>query len=64
MRAAHRGVLPVDKRVVFLAVVRAMRERDLDVLPLEVDDRIQNVAAEAFLEEVLEAVLGPERLGR
>src|SRR5664279_496495 len=62
MGAAHGGVLAVDERVVFLAVVRAVRERDFHVLPLEVDDRIQNVAAEAFLEEVLETVLGPERL--
>ena len=62
VRAAHRGVLAVDERVVLLAVVRAVGERDLDVLPLEVDDRIEDLAAEVLLEQVPQAVLGPERL--
>jgi hypothetical protein len=62
VRAAHRGVLAVDERVVFLAVVRAVREGDLDVLALEVDDRVERLAAEVLLEQVLQAVLGLERL--
>ena len=62
VRAAHRGVLAVDEGPVFLAVVVAVGERDLDVLALEVDDRVERLAAEFLGEEILQAVLGLERL--
>ncbi len=39
VRAAHGGVLAIDEGPVFLAVVVAVGERDLDVLALEMDDR-------------------------
>ena len=60
--AAHRGVLAVDERVVLLAVVRTMGERDFEVVPLQMNDRIEDVTAERLLEQVPEAVLGAERL--
>lgn len=46
MGAAHGGVLAVDEGVVFLAVVAGVGERDLDVLALEVDERVERVAGE------------------
>src|SRR5258708_6829744 len=60
--AAHGGVLAVDERPVFLAVVVAVGEGDLDVLALEVDDGVERLAAELLGQEVLEAVLRFERL--
>ncbi len=57
VRAAHGGVLAVDERPVFLAVVGAVGERHLDVLALEVDDGVERLARELLGEEVLEAVL-------
>jgi hypothetical protein len=55
---AHGRVLAVDERPVFLAVVVAVGERDLDVLALEVDDRVERLAAEFLGQEILQAVLG------
>ena len=46
VRAAHRGVLAVDEGPILLAVMIAVGERDLDVLALEVDDRVERLAAE------------------
>jgi hypothetical protein len=56
VRAAHRRVLAVDEGPVFLAVVVAVGERDLDVLALEVDDRVERLAAEFLGQQVLQAV--------
>ena len=58
--AAHCRVLAVDEGVIFLAVVRAVSERDLDVFTLQMDDRVERLAAEIFLEQVLEAVFRTE----
>ena len=55
VRAAHGGVLAVDERPVFLAVVVAMGERDLDVLALEMDDRVERLAAQFLGQEILQA---------
>jgi hypothetical protein len=62
VRAAHGGVLAVDEGPVFLAVVFAVGDGDLDVLALEVDDRVERLAGEFLGEEVLEAVLRLEGL--
>ena len=58
--AAHRRVLTVDERIIFLAVVRAVSDRDLDVFTFQMHDRIERLAAEIFLEQVLEAVFRTE----
>src|SRR5664280_141865 len=60
--APHRGMLAVDEGVIFLAVVRAVGKGDFDVLALEVDDGIEDVAAEVLLQQVPEPMLGLERL--
>ena len=39
-----------------------MRERDLDVLAFEVNDRIQRLTAEVLLQQILQPVLGLEGL--
>ena len=64
MRAAHRSVLAIHERPVLLAVVIAVRERDLDVVALEVDDRVERLAAEFLGQEVLQSVIRFESLGR
>src|SRR5271157_5789396 len=58
--SAHRRVLAVDERPVFLAVVIAMDQRDLDVLALEMDDRVERLTAQFLRQEILQAVLGAE----
>ena len=60
--AAHRGVLAVDEGPVLLAVVGAVGEGDLDVLALEMDDRVERLAAQVLLQQVLQAVLRLEGL--
>ena len=47
MGTALRGVLSVDKTVVFLAVLVGMGEGYLDVFALQVDDGIEGVGAHA-----------------
>ena len=55
-------MLAVDEGEVLLAVVGAVGEGDFDVLSLEVDDRVERLAAELLLEQVLQAVLRLEGL--
>ena len=62
VRAALRGVLAVDEGIVFLAAVVAVGEGDLDVLALEMDDRIERLAADFLAQQIQQAVLGAEVL--
>ena len=62
VRAALRGVLAVDEGLVFLAVVVAVGDGDLDVLAFEVDDRVERLAAEFLRQQILQAVLRVELL--
>src|SRR5690606_34415105 len=62
VRAAHRRVLAVDEGVVLLAVVAAVGHRDLDVLRLEVYDRVQRLTGQFLREQVFEALLRFEGL--
>jgi hypothetical protein len=55
-------VLAVDEAVILLAVAGAVREGDLDVLALDVDDRILRLLGELGAHEVHQAVLGLELL--
>ena len=57
MRAAHRRVLAIDEGVILLAVVPAMGERHFDIFRLDMDDRIQRIPGELFLEEIRKAAL-------
>ena len=50
------GVLSVDKRMIFLAILVGMGECNLDVLSLEMDDGIESVARHGVVEQVLESV--------
>ena len=56
MRAALGGVLPVDKGVVFLAVLRGVGEGDFDVLTDEMDNRVKPRVGHVVVEQVHEAV--------
>jgi hypothetical protein len=58
--AAHRRVLAIDEGPVFLAVVIAVGERDLDIIALEMDDGVERLAAKFLGQEILQAVLGAE----
>ncbi len=62
MRAALRGVLAVDEAVVFLAVVVAVGDGHLDVIALEVDDRVERLAVHLGGQQVQQAVLALELL--
>ena len=62
MRTALRGVLPVDERKIVLPVLVQMGEGHLDVVALEVYDRIEGFLGKVFLQQVLEAFLGTKGL--
>ena len=62
VRAAHRGVLAVDEREILFAVMTAVRHRELDVVTLEVDDRVKRLAGQILCEQVLKTFLGFKRL--
>ena len=52
VRTALRGVLPVDEAVEVLAYLRRVRQHDLHVVVLEVDDRVECLLGEVLLEKV------------
>ena len=54
--AALRGVLAIDKAVVFLTILVGMGEGNLYVLALEVDDGVQRVCRHGVDKQVLKAV--------
>ena len=56
VRAALCGVLAVDKRVVFLAVLVAVSERYLDVVAFQVHDWVERVRCAAVLQQVEQTV--------
>ena len=62
VRPALRGVLPVYERIVVLAALLAVGERDLDVLPHQMDRRIQRLALHLLAQQIQQAVLRPEFL--
>ncbi len=57
MRAAHRRVLAVHERVILLAVMPRVRDRHLDVLALQMDQRIQRLARQLLVQQIAQTVL-------
>ena len=53
---ALSGVLAVDKRMVFFAILTGMGEGYLDVVALEVDDGIDAIVGHGIVEQVFKAV--------
>ena len=62
VRPAHGGVLAVDEGVIVLAVAAGVGEGDLDVLVLEMNDRVERIAVEFVFEQVVQALVGFEFL--
>src|SRR5574344_2080707 len=56
MSTALGGMLTVDKRVILLAILVGVGEGNLDVLALEVDDRIETVTRHRVVEKIFESV--------
>ena len=56
MGTALRGVLSVDERVVFLAILVGMRKGYLNVFALHVDDRVEAVVGHVVGEQVFQTV--------
>ena len=52
MRTSLCSILSVDKAIKVLPYLRGMGQDDLDVVLLEVDDRIQGLLGDVLLEEV------------
>ena len=57
MRTALRGVLPVDERVVTLAITRSVGDGHLDVVAREVDRGVERRIGHLFVEQVQQTVL-------
>ncbi len=58
MGSALCGMLPVDKWIIDLTVLVAMRHGQLHVLLLKVDDGIKPVSVHIFLQQVHQPVFG------
>ncbi len=56
MRAALGGMLAVDERIILLAVLVGMRKHHLDVVALQMDDRIERIGSQVLAQQVEEAV--------
>ena len=56
MGTTLRGMLAIDERVVLLTILVRVRESHLDILALQVDDRIERVVGHAVLQQVLQSV--------
>ena len=54
--AALDGVLTVDERIVLLTILVGMRQRNLDVLALQVDNGIERVVGHAILQQILQTI--------
>ena len=60
VRSALRGVLSIDKRVVFLAILPGVGEGDVDVFAFEVDDGVKPLRGHVVGEEIFQTVAGDD----
>ena len=60
MSTALGGVLAIHERVILLAVLVGMGKGDLDILTLEMDDRIEAVVGHPVVEQILQSVTGED----
>ena len=58
MGTALRRMLTIDEGMVFLTVLVSMSEGYLDILTLEMDDRIESVIGHTVIQQVLESMTG------
>ena len=56
MRSALCGVLPVDERIIFFAVLVGVRDGHFNVFAVQVDDGIQDFGGEVVVEQVFKPV--------
>ena len=56
VRSPLSGMLAVDKRIILLTVLRAMRKGNLDVLALQMNDRIQSGGRHVVVQQVRQPV--------
>lgn len=57
MGASLGGVLPVDEGVVLFPVLAAMGEGHFNVMPFQMDDRVQWLLAHRFRKQIQQPVL-------
>ena len=60
MGTALNGVLAIDEGIILLAILVGMREGDLDVVPLEMDDGIEGIAGHTVLQQILQTPTGED----
>ena len=56
VRTALGGMLTVDERVVFLAILVGMGEGNLDILPFEMDDGVDALGGHVIVQQILQAI--------
>ncbi len=56
MRPALCGMLAVDERVVFFAILVGMSNRYFNVITVKMDDGIKNLSCQVVVEQVFEPV--------
>ena len=50
------GMLTIDKRIVFLTILVCMGEGNLDILALQVDDRVECIVRHTVFQQVFQSV--------
>ena len=56
MGAALCGMLSVDKRVILLTILIRVGKGNLDILALQMDDRIEAIVGHAIVQQVFESM--------
>ena len=60
MGSALNGVLAIDEGIILLAILVGVREGNLDVVPLEMDDGIEGIAGHTVLQQILQTSAGED----
>jgi hypothetical protein len=56
VRPALGGVLTIHKGIVFLTILVGMRESNLNILTLQVNDFVQSIGSHIVLQQVFQAM--------
>ena len=60
MGAALDGVLAIDEGIILLAILVGMREGNLDIVALQMDDGIEGIAGHTVLQQILQTSAGED----
>ena len=56
MGSALRGMLAIDERIIFFAILVGMGEGNLDIIALQMDDGIEGIAGHTVFQQILQTM--------